>query len=1277
MRRAFLVLVGLVLFVVARGQNVYATPYTFTTLAGFAGTNGGTKDGQGLDAQFYTPAGLVLDAAGNLFVVDTLGDTIRKVTPGGLVSTFAGKPGISGESDGTGTDARFKNAAGIAIDGGGTFYVTDANCVRKISPAGVVTTVAGSFTESGTADGVGPNARFYNLRGIAVDSSGTLYVADSGNNTIRRIGTDGNVTTLAGRPAYGGLSDGTGSAALFSGPTGIALNSAGDLFVLDTSNRLVRKVTSLGVVTTLAGSPSGLYGFADGTGSAAFFSSPRGLTIDSSGNLYVADTYNCMIRKVTPAGVASTIVGAPVAGGNGCVDGKAGEARFYDPEGVAIDSQGNIYVADTGNGVIRKVTPSLDVTTLAGTRPSAAAADGPGPKARFWHPDSLAVDPSGNIYVADTYNLTVRKVAPAGTVTTFAGQAQTWAGEGFQGNGTNILLDSGRSLPDAVLCVAVDGAGNVYAACSGIQPDIYSSDGYILKFDSNGNPTLLANLGGMAVPNGITVDSAGNVYVSATGESKLYKVTPQGVVSTFAGGPGGGSKDGVGTAAQFFEPGGLAIDGAGNLYVADTRNQQVRKVAPDGTVTTLAGQAGVNGNQDGKGSGALFTDPQGVAVDAAGNVYVAEWGNHQIRRISPDGTVTTVAGDGYVGMTDGTGPGALFHQPFGVAIDGNGNLYVADTVNNTIRKGSPAVSALPTITQQPASQRVDVGQFATLTIAATGWPLPLYQWQLNGVDVPGQTGASLMVIVTPATAGAYTVKVSNSLGTVVSDTAMLMQTAPNDDFNGDGQADLTWTNTTTGERRIWLLNGTQYGAEASLGLVDPEWTAVQVGNVAYSHRATIGWTNTQTGDRVLWLMNGATYGSSVDLGVVPLSWRLCGGGNFHFSGTCDLVWQNTETGEVVIWLMNGTAFSSSVSLGVVPRSWEVSGSGDFDGNYSPDILWTDTSTGERFIWLMYATTHTGDATLGVVPANLQISFVADYDGNGWPDLVMTNTATAERSIWLMNGATHIGTTSLGVIPLQWTLAGPPPRPIQLAKLDFNADGQADLLWENTATGEHYIWEMSGVNLASSVFVPAPGAPWRIATTGDFNADGQPDIVWENTATGERYVWLMNGTMFASSVNLGTVPSEWRIAATGDFNGDAQADLVWENTATGERYLWLMNGTNFASSVYLGTLPPEWRIADTGDFNGDGQPDLVWENTSTGERYVWLMNGTTFASSVFLGVVPPEWRIAAAADYNGDGQPDLVWQNTSTGERYVWIMSGTAPQSGVSLGVLPVEWMIRN
>jgi sugar lactone lactonase YvrE len=548
------------------------------------------------------------------------------------------------------------------------------------------TTFAGAAS-SGSADGSARTARFSGPRSVAVDSSGNVYVADAGNHTIRRINSLGGVTTLAGSAGMRGSTNGPGSAARFNNPQGLAVDKVGNMFVADTGNQVVRKITSAGVVTTLAGS-AGHRGNSDGTGSTARFTDPDGIAVDVAGNAYVADTLNFTIRKITPEGVVTTLAG--LAGQRGNADGTRSAARFSTPQGIAVDRNGNIYVADSFNYTIRKVTPAGVVTTVAG-RVNGGSNDGQGRDAGFGNPAGIAVDDSGNVFVADTSNSGIRKITPAGIVTTLAGGSSSGSADG-------VGRAAGFHLPYGV---AVDKSGHVYVADKGNDS--------IRKITSTGEVTTLAGLTGgssgrtdgignaarFSFPHGLVVDRSGNLFVSDNNNHTIRKITPDGVVTTLAGLAGfSGQSDGNNNAARFYLPSGMAIDSSGNLFVADCLNHTIRKISSEGTVTTWAGiaeTADKGGSEDGAVNVARFKQPRGIAADTSGNIYVADAGNSTIRRITPTREVTTLAGSaGNHGIADGNGSTARFNHPWGIAVDGLGNVYVADTDNHTIRKITPA-----------------------------------------------------------------------------------------------------------------------------------------------------------------------------------------------------------------------------------------------------------------------------------------------------------------------------------------------------------------------------------------------------------------------------------------------------------------------------------------------------------------------------------------------------------------------------------------------------------
>lgn len=664
-----------------------AASLTFTTLAGKAGALLKSADGTGSAAEFYSPRGVATDSAGNIYVADSTNNAIRKITPAGVVTTLAGLAGVQGRDDGTGTAARFTDPYSLTVDSAGTVYVADTsnNMIRKITPAGVVTTLAGNG-EQGSADGTGKLATFREPRGVAVDSAGNVYVADYMNNTVRKITAAGVVTTLAGKAGTAGSSDGTGTAATFKGLYGVAVDSAGNVFVADAGNRAIRKITPAGVVTTFAGSMSAS-GTSDGTGTAARFSEPRGISADSSGNLYVAEYSAHTIRKITSAGVVTTLAGSPPQPGSTDATGSA--ARFYYPSSAAADSNGNVYVADTANNTIRKITSAGVVTTLAGLAGRTSSVDGTGTAARFEDPYAVAVDSSGNTYVADATDHTIRKVTAAGVVSTFAGAAGSYGSTDGTASAARFRGPQG---------IAVDSSGTVYVADTGNSViRKITAAGVVSTFagaaGSNGSSDGTATAARFSDPNGVAVDGSGNVYVADTSNNTIRKITSAGVVTTLAGSPGqNGLTNGTGAAARFSVPFDVAADSAGNVYVCDHGNHAVRKITAAGVVTTLAG-SGSEGSSDGTGTAASFRWPSGIAVDGGGTVYLADTDNHLIRQITAAGVVTTVGGTARTnGSTDGVGSSARFFNPKDVTVDGSGNLYIADRGNHTIRKGSSGTS---------------------------------------------------------------------------------------------------------------------------------------------------------------------------------------------------------------------------------------------------------------------------------------------------------------------------------------------------------------------------------------------------------------------------------------------------------------------------------------------------------------------------------------------------------------------------------------------------------
>jgi hypothetical protein len=658
-----------------------AQEYQWSTYAGNPGGLG-YLDGTGTAAQFAYPQAVAVDGSGNIYVADSANQVIREISQG-VVVTIAGAVGKTGTANGPLTSARFDDPTGIAVDGSGNIYVADTgnNTVRLIT-SGTVSTLAGKPAISGTDDGLDKQARFHAPSGLAVDGSGNVFVADSGNNTIREIFLSGSVETIAGMPTFSGTDNGVGSVALFDRPTGLCYDSSLQvLFIADSGNDTIRALdVPSDYVSLFCGEP-GQSGDSSGGPSITTFNNPTGIAVVNK-EFFVADTGNDEIRALNFNGVSKPFVGRFNTPGSR--DGDHFWAHFNSPMQLATDGSGNIYVADTKNSTIREVTLQGTVTTIAGSAPDIGYVNGPGLNALFAMPEAVAVDGSNNVFVTDTKNDVIRRVSSLGVVSKYSGQVGV---TGTDDGTTTAQYDQPGGI-------AVDGSGNVYVADT--------DNDTIRMIDVTGNTTTIAGTPGVSGtddgpgstalfdhPHGLGVDSNGNIYVADT-DNDTIRIISGGTVSTLAGVPEvSGTQDGPEAQAEFHAPMGLVVDGTNGLYVADTMNHTVRFIsAADGSVSTFAGKPEHPGSANGIKK-ARFDFPTGIAVDNANSVFVTDAGDNTIRKITSKGVVSTIGGTaGLFGSTPGFGAVAEFAMPEGITSTQEGVLYVADTVNNRIAKGA-------------------------------------------------------------------------------------------------------------------------------------------------------------------------------------------------------------------------------------------------------------------------------------------------------------------------------------------------------------------------------------------------------------------------------------------------------------------------------------------------------------------------------------------------------------------------------------------------------------
>ncbi len=733
----------------------------------------------GANASTLTLTNLTTAAAGNYRVVvaSELGSvtstaaTLTVPTAGGLfISTFAGTAGLSGTVDGVGAAARFTRPYALAVDGAGQCYVADreAHVIRKISPLGVATTLAGLAFSAGSVDGTGSDARFNSPSGVAVDATGHVYVVDTNNHTVRRITPAGVVTTIAGVAGSRGSADGRGAAARFNTPWGLALDSLGTLYVADTSNATIRRIAVDGVVSTPAGL-AGAFGATDGIGSVARFYAPVALAVDQAGNVYVADAIGSTVRKLSSGNVVTTYAGTATVPGS--ADGPAlTVARFEQPSGLAVDRSGAVYVADFINQTIRRISVAGVVSTFAGQAGAPGSTDGSAVAARFYQPTGVALDAAENLYIADAQNRTIRRTtantaaafvsAPVNAAVPLGGTAQfsviaggvpaTFTFQWYRsagGTGAFLPLTDGGvysgattarlTVADATLGMSGDGFQVVVN--NGIGSPVTSSAAWLV--------VQLAPAFTSAAHADFSLNNAGSFTFQATGSPAPTFSVVSGVFPPWAS---LNSTTGVlaGTPTTTL--------GSPFTFGIQARNGVSPDVAQTFTLTVLEPP--------------LIDSPpnsQAIAVGQPVTFTVVAHGSpaptYQWRRNSVPLSGATSASFSIAAVT--------------LSDAGNYDVVVSNSAGNATSTASVLTVIAPvppTITGQPIGAVINVGNVAAFSVSATGTAPLTYQWHRNGDPIAGATGPSLNL--GPAQlvhAGAYTVVVTNAIGSVTSAVATL------------------------------------------------------------------------------------------------------------------------------------------------------------------------------------------------------------------------------------------------------------------------------------------------------------------------------------------------------------------------------------------------------------------------------------------------------------------------------------------------------------------------
>ncbi|MGA3016605.1 MAG: hypothetical protein ABSF62_05760 [Bryobacteraceae bacterium] len=695
-----LLLVWAITAAAAAAQAQRAT-YQIAPVAGSGQIGDG---GPATAAQMGAIQGVAVDRLGNLYLSDSDHHRVRKIDTKGVITTIAGTglAGFSGDG-GPATAAQLNTPYGVAVDLTGAVYVADFlnNRVRRIGPDGLIATFAGSGGNASSGDG-GPAtaAQLLEPRNVALDAAGNLYISEFGANRVRKVTLNGNIQTVAGTGLAGFNGDGYSAVITqLNQPAGLAVDRTGVLYIADSGNGLVRKVLPDGLMSIVVGGAPTKYPYIQ-------LYTPVAVTVDLNQNLYVADS-STIVHEYTAAGAWSKFAGTGDSGfyGDG---GPATQAILLEIRDLAVDLAGNLFIAD---GVrIRKVSNGT-IQTIAGDDYMHVGDGSSATAAELFNPSALWLDGGGNLLIADTGTERLRKVDSSGMIATLAGTGAAAAG-------AELAMAAAAPLLNPV-GVVEDPAGDVLILESDRIQQV-GADGRIRTVMGTGSHAqsidgLPAIQTSLVSPHGMCIDRAATVYVADA--HRILKWPPGGVVTTVAGNglPGAAGDGAQATLAQLWYPHACAVDSFGNLYIADTYNHRIRKVDAGGIITTVAGTgvAGYSGDES-PATAADLWQPAGVAADDNGDIFISDTANNRIRQVTPDGVIHTIAGTGAAsfGGDGGAALNAQINGPAGILLDGAGDLFFADTSNNRVRmlvpkavvQPAPVVVVPPLTVQNAASQ---------------------------------------------------------------------------------------------------------------------------------------------------------------------------------------------------------------------------------------------------------------------------------------------------------------------------------------------------------------------------------------------------------------------------------------------------------------------------------------------------------------------------------------------------------------------------------------------
>jgi large repetitive protein len=1391
-------------------------------MAHFAGTgaNGSSGDGgPAVSAKFRGPQGLKFDSVGNLYIVDSGNSTVRRVDHvSGNITTVAGNPHMAGSTgDGglaTGPNARLYDPDYIAFDSANNLYIADNinNSIRRVDAATqIITTIAGNATTGSgqTGDGgLATNALLNHPNGLSFDQAGNLYIADQGNNAVRRIDAATlHITTVAGDPssarASGSTGDGGPAAGSFlNAPQGVYVDTGGNLFIADAGNSVVREVTNDGNINTVAG-VIGSAGFSGvgGAATTALLSRPADIAFDTAGNLFVADILDATVSDVNlsstfpPTAVGSTsasqnlvlhVVGTRTITGITVPQSQGGSAEYavgsISGAGCSIGSP----IVDAGSGTdcelpatfhpaypgLRGIplvvattisatptifhlgmtgyalgpqiafTPAL-ITTVAGNGTAGSTGNGgPATGAELHNPFAVAADYQGSLYISDANNNVVRRVdGSTHIITGFAGNG-TAGFNGDSGLATTVELDVPGGLH-------LDSAGDLYLSDSQNRAvrEVNAGTGDMSTvagvppnpgFSGDGGAATAARL---VEPEDQALDSGGNLYIADALNNRIRRVdASSGIITTVAGNGTAsyGGDLGPATAAELYGPLDLAVDAAGNLYIDDDVNNVIRKVtASTGIITTVAGVAGVPGvgsfgGDGGPATSAHLNDPEGIALDAAGNLYITDSGNNVVREVNGlTQIITTVSGDAIgntAGYTGDLGPAnaALVNYPMYPAFDNAGSLYFTDNGNNVIRKiagVAPLSFGSITVSTSSTAQDVTITNNGTANLALTALTHPA-DYNLSGAG----TTCTSSTVLAPAASCVLGIEFLPTVTGALNENLTITdnqgsQTIP---LGGTGLPAATTTTVTlapnppVGGGNVTLIativpapTGSPMGTvtfsnngSAISGALAIDASGVATLTISNLPAATYSWTAAYTGNANHAASTSAavvlTVASSVATGttfaITPAS-SVNAGTAVTFTATVLSNSLPVYPGMVLFCNASAAHCDGSALLGSAPL--DSSGVATFKfvpgfGTYSIKAVYPGVGTDSASASVSAAQT----LTVNGIASYLSFSAIAATGVAG--DYTLTGTVSAfgiaapSGPVNFLNttASTTIGSATLDPATLGSRFVQATGSPILLPSVqtavaweatgDFNGDGIPDLAAISSDYQSHaYVLLGIGDGTFHAPAAYAIGEYAAFVTVADVNNDGHPDIVVANAFSGNVGVLLGNANGTFGAQTTFPVGSKPIFVAAGDVNGDGILDLVVANNGDSTIGVLLGDGTgHFAAQVTypVGGAPDGIAI---GDFNGDGKPDLAVSNAYTypsplGSISLLMGAGNgTFAAATTL-TVPAAVSPSAvlAVDLRGNGTLDLVFADNGLtihpAAPAVYVMLGNNNGSFGALATYPTE-----